>query len=160
MRGERVEKGRTVVLDCAGITLMLTEGKTPPFDLEHLRSQGIEPTTAHIVRVESGIAWRPAFEPFTQQVIEVETPGLYSLHPEDFDCHKDLSTDLPPLTRSGLASVSVTAESRVSMSSTASGTAEDQVAVLIPVVRSWWDNPALAVRRLRNMSHPGAGVPS
>ena len=88
MRGERVEMGRTVVLDCTGITLMLTERKTPPFDLEHLRSQGIEPTTAHIICVKSAIAWRAAFEPFAQQVIEVDTPGLCSLHLEDFDFHK------------------------------------------------------------------------
>lgn len=88
MTGEQIHMGRTVVLQCDGIDLVLMERKTPPFDAEHLRSVGIEPAEAKIIVVKSAIAWRAGFGPLARKVIEVDTPGLCSIHLEDFPFRK------------------------------------------------------------------------
>jgi len=88
MTGERIDMGRTVVVDCQGVDLVLMEKKTPPFDAEHLRSLGIEPAEARIIGVKSAIAWRAAFGPLAKEVIDVDTPGLCTIHLEQFPYHK------------------------------------------------------------------------
>lgn len=88
MTGERIDMGRTVVVDCEGIDLVLMEKKTPPFDSEHLRSVGIEPAEARMIVVKSAIAWRAAFGPLAKGVIDVDTPGLCAIHLEQFPYHK------------------------------------------------------------------------
>lgn len=76
MSGVPVFMGRCAVLEVDGIELLLTERKTSPFDLEQLRSVGIEPTDRHIVVVKAAIAWRAAYEPIAAEIIEVDTPGV------------------------------------------------------------------------------------
>lgn len=88
MTGERIDMGRTVVVDCEGVHLVLMEKKTPPFDAEHLGSLGIEPAEARIIVVKSAIAWRTAFGPLAKEVIEVDTPGLCTIHLEQLPYHK------------------------------------------------------------------------
>jgi microcystin degradation protein MlrC len=88
MTGERMDMGRTVVLDCRGIDLVLMEKKTPPFDAEQLRSIGIEPAEARMIVVKSAIAWRAAFGPLAKQAINVDTPGLCTIHLEQFPYRK------------------------------------------------------------------------
>lgn len=78
MTGAVVEMGRTAVLETDGIQLILTERKTPPFDLEQLRSVGIEPTEQGIIVVKAAIAWRAAYEPIAAEILEVDTPGVTS----------------------------------------------------------------------------------
>lgn len=78
MTGAVVEMGRSAVVDVDGIEVLLTERKTSPFDLEQLRSVGIEPTERRIVVVKAAIAWRAAYEPIAAQIIEVDTPGVTS----------------------------------------------------------------------------------
>lgn len=70
------DMGRTAVLACDGITLMLTERKTPPWNLEQLRSQGIEPTDVRIMVAKGAVAHRAAWGPIAACEIEVDTPGL------------------------------------------------------------------------------------
>ena len=48
--------GQTAVVDAGGVTLVLTERKTMPFDLEQIRSLGIEPAYRHIIVVKAAIA--------------------------------------------------------------------------------------------------------
>jgi len=88
MTGERADMGRTVVLHCEGMNLVLMEKKTPPFDAEHLHSLGIEPSEARIIVVKSAIAWRAAFGSMANEVIDVDTPGLCSIHLEHFPYRK------------------------------------------------------------------------
>jgi len=88
MTGERMDMGRTVVLHCEGMNLVLMEKKTPPFDAEHLRSLGIEPSEARIIVVKSAIAWRAAFGPIAKEVIDADTPGLCTIHLESFPYRK------------------------------------------------------------------------
>src|SRR5690606_6299442 len=61
MTGKRFQMGRTVVLQCGGITLLLSERKVLPFDAQHLRSVGIEPADYKIIVAKSAVAWRAAW---------------------------------------------------------------------------------------------------
>ncbi len=76
MTGQTTRMGKTCVLRCQGVTLALTERKTPPFDAQQLRSLGIEPADQKILVAKSAIAWRAAFGDLAAEVIDVDTPGL------------------------------------------------------------------------------------
>jgi microcystin degradation protein MlrC len=78
MTGATVEMGQTAVVDAGGVALVLTERKTMPFDLEQIRSLGIEPAHCHIIVVKAAIAWRAAYDPIAKEVLEVDTPGVTS----------------------------------------------------------------------------------
>lgn len=88
MTGRAVNMGPTVVLECQGTTLVLTTFKTMPFDLQQLRSLGIEPKDLKIIVVKSAIAWRAAYESIAEEIIEVDTPGLCSPNLRHFDYKK------------------------------------------------------------------------
>ncbi len=68
--------GRTVVLDCDGLDLVLMERKTMPFDAQQLRSLGIEPADKKIIVVKSAIAWQAAYGDIAREIIYVDTPGI------------------------------------------------------------------------------------
>ncbi len=76
MTGQTMHMGRTVVLDCNGIDLVLMERKTLPFDAQQLRSLGIEPADKNIIVVKSAIAWQAAYGDLARAVIYVDTPGI------------------------------------------------------------------------------------
>lgn len=76
MTGMRVNMGRTVVLDCDGVDVVLMERKTMPFDAEQLRSLGIEPAGKKIIVVKSAIAWQAAYGDIAKQTYYVDTPGI------------------------------------------------------------------------------------
>ena len=86
--GRVVDMGHCARLRCGGITLLLTERKTPPGDLEQLRSQGIPPEAQKIIVVKSTIAFRGAYEPIAADIIEVDTPGLCSTRLKAFPYQK------------------------------------------------------------------------
>ncbi len=94
--GRAVEMGRCARLRCGGITLLLTERKTPPGDLEQLRSQGIAPEAQKIIIVKSTIAFRGAYEAIAADIIEVDTPGLCAASLSGFQYQK-LRRPLYPL---------------------------------------------------------------
>jgi microcystin degradation protein MlrC len=78
MTGQQTRMGRTVVLDCDGVGLVLMERKAMPFDAEQLRSLGIEPADLKILAVKSAVAWKAAYGAIARRVIEVDTPGIGS----------------------------------------------------------------------------------
>jgi microcystin degradation protein MlrC len=86
--GTAVEMGRCARLRVGGVTLLLTERKTPPGDLAQLRSQGITPEAQKIIVVKSTIAFRGAYEPIAAQIIEVDTPGLCATSLQNFPYQK------------------------------------------------------------------------
>lgn len=97
MRDGIVENmGRTVVISTAGITLVLTEVKMPPWNLEQLRSVGIAPENAKIIALKSAVAFRAAYEPIAGKIIEVNTPGLSSLDLSRFD-YKHIRRPIYPI---------------------------------------------------------------
>ena len=82
MTGMRINLGRTVVLDCGGIEIMVSEERMEPFDLGVFRHAGIEPTERKYLVVKSRQHFRAAFEPIAKHIVEVAGPGVCS---SDYD---------------------------------------------------------------------------
>ena len=74
--GNTIRMGRTVWLRVDGVNLVLTERKTPPFDLGQLRGAGVIPEKQKMIAVKSAVAYRAAYLPIAQGVIEMDTAGL------------------------------------------------------------------------------------
>jgi len=83
--GVQDDQGRTVVVDTSGVLVVLTERRMPMWNLQQLRALGIEPTRLRIVVVKAAIAYRAAYEPIAQRIIEVDTPGLAAADVHRFD---------------------------------------------------------------------------
>ncbi len=99
MRAGIVENmGRTVVVQSVGVKLVLTEIKMPPWNLEQLRSVGISPEHEKIIALKSAVAFRAAYEPIADRIIEVNTPGLSSVDLTLFD-YKHIRRPIYPLDR-------------------------------------------------------------
>ncbi len=75
MCGDTFDMGRCAVVRYAGITILLTSIKTPPFDLGQWRSQGIEPTKLSVICVKAAVAHRRAYDPIAARMFWVDTPG-------------------------------------------------------------------------------------
>jgi len=75
MSGTHVAMGPCAVVRHAGLTILLTSRKTPPFDLGQYRSQGIEPREFAIIGVKAAVAHRQAYDPIATASYFVDTPG-------------------------------------------------------------------------------------
>lgn len=75
MSGTHIEMGPCAVVRHAGITILLTSRKTPPFDLGQYRSQGIEPRDFALIGVKAAVAHRQAYDPIATASHWVDTPG-------------------------------------------------------------------------------------
>ena len=75
MSGTHIEMGPCAVVRHAGLTILLTSRKTPPFDLGQYRSQGIEPCEFAIIGVKAAVAHRQAYDPIAAASYLVDTPG-------------------------------------------------------------------------------------
>jgi len=75
MCGDRFDMGPSAVVRHAGITILLTSIKTPPFDLGQWRNQGIEPTKLSVIAVKAAVAHRRAYDPIAARMFWVDTPG-------------------------------------------------------------------------------------
>jgi microcystin degradation protein MlrC len=87
--------GRTAVVESGGIKIVLTEIKMPPWNLEQLRSVGIEPQNEKIIALKSAVAFRAAYEPIAAEIIEVNSPGLSAVDLNLFD-YKHIRNPLFP----------------------------------------------------------------
>lgn len=76
--GDTIQMGRTVWLRVQGVNIILTEQKTPPFDLAQLRGVGVIPEAQKMIVVKSAVAYRAAYLPIAAGVIEMDTAGLCS----------------------------------------------------------------------------------
>jgi microcystin degradation protein MlrC len=79
--------GRTAVIDVNGVDVILTERSHAPNDPEIYRRNGIEPTDKKILVLKSRGHFRAAYEPFSKQILEVDTPGLTTPNLEWFTYH-------------------------------------------------------------------------
>ena len=75
MCGDAFDMGDCAVVRHAGITILLTSVKTPPFDLGQWRSQGVEPTSLNVIGVKAAVAHRRAYDPIAARMLWVDTPG-------------------------------------------------------------------------------------
>ncbi len=73
--GDQFDMGPSAVLKYAGLTILLTTNKTPPFDLGQWRSQGIEPTELDVIVVKAAVAHRRVYDPIAARMWWVDTPG-------------------------------------------------------------------------------------
>ena len=78
------DMGPSAEVTSNGITILLTSRKMPMWNLQQLRSCGIEPTTANIIVAKAAIAHRAAYLPIAAENIEVNTPGITSVNPQAF----------------------------------------------------------------------------
>jgi microcystin degradation protein MlrC len=92
------DMGRTAVLDVDGLTLVLTERKLPQWNLEQLRSVGVEPSRQRAIVCKGAVAHRAAYEPIACRMIEVETPGSCAGDVRRFEYH-NIRRPLFPLDR-------------------------------------------------------------
>lgn len=76
MTGFVSRMGLTAIVDTGGTKVVLTSLRTMPFDIEQLRSVGIEPGEQRVLVVKSAIAWRAAYGSVARTVATVDTPGI------------------------------------------------------------------------------------
>jgi microcystin degradation protein MlrC len=82
------DMGRTAVLEVSGLTLVLTERRLAMWNLEQLRSLGIEPSRQRIIVCKGAIAHRAAYGSIASAMIEVETPGACAGDIRRFEYHQ------------------------------------------------------------------------
>lgn len=75
MSGLAIEMGDCAVVRHAGVTILLTSRRTPPFDLGQWRSQGIIPEQLAVIGVKAAVAHRRVYNPIASAHYAVETPG-------------------------------------------------------------------------------------
>ncbi len=75
MCGVQIDMGPCAVVQHAGIRVLLTSRKTPPFDLGQLRSQGIIPEELSVIGVKAAVAHRQAYDPIAKHSHTVNTLG-------------------------------------------------------------------------------------
>ncbi len=75
MCGDVFDMGPCAVVKHAGITILISSVKTPPFDLGQWRSQGIEPTALSFIGVKAAVAHRRAYDKIAARMLWVDTPG-------------------------------------------------------------------------------------
>lgn len=73
--GARFDMGACAVVRSAGVTILLTSRRTPPFDLGQYRSQGIQPEQFAWIGVKAAVAHRRAYDPIASASYFVDTPG-------------------------------------------------------------------------------------
>ena len=87
-QGRSIDMGPSAVVRHAGITILLTSRKTPPFDLGQLRSQGIEPRDMRVIGVKAAVAHRRAYDPIAKASFTVSTPGPCTSEPSRLPYHR------------------------------------------------------------------------
>jgi microcystin degradation protein MlrC len=75
MCGDAFDMGRCAVVKHAGLTILITSIKTPPFDLGQWHSQGIEIEKMSVVAVKAAVAHRRAYDKIAARMLWVDTPG-------------------------------------------------------------------------------------
>lgn len=95
-RGRHIEMGPCAVVRYAGITILLTSKKTPPFDLGQWRSQGIDPESFSVIAVKAAVAHRQVYDPISTKSYFVDTAGPCSSNVFSFD-YKQLLRPVWPL---------------------------------------------------------------
>lgn len=81
MTGMAAEMGKTAVVELErgdGSLVVLTVQRVPPWDINHVRTLGIDPASFDFIVVKAAVAWRTAFGELAAISIEVDTPGCSS----------------------------------------------------------------------------------
>lgn len=95
LTGDFFDMGPCAVVRHAGLALLLTSIKTPPFDLGQWRSQGIEPASLSFIAVKAAVAHRRAYDGIAARMLWVDTPGPCSSRLDRLP-YRHLPEDLRP----------------------------------------------------------------
>lgn len=74
--GARVRMGRTAVLDTGRVQVVVSEGRSEPFDLGVFTHCGIDPRKKRYVLIKSRQHFRAGFEPIARHIIECQGLGV------------------------------------------------------------------------------------
>jgi microcystin degradation protein MlrC len=74
-RGSRIEMGLSVVVESAGIILLLTSRPTAPMDLGQWRCAGLDPECFRFIGIKAAVAHRRAYDLIARSSYTVATPG-------------------------------------------------------------------------------------
>lgn len=80
-QGMKAYMGESAVIELAHdeqSVVLLTSERVAPWDVNHVRSAGIDPADFDFIVVKASVAWRTAFGDIAKQAIEVDTPGSCS----------------------------------------------------------------------------------
>jgi len=77
-RGVTFRRGRTVVLQCGTIYIVVMEQPVIQWDTAFYRSLGLDPAEAQIVVVKSPAGFRAAYAPFAATIMILDAPGVCS----------------------------------------------------------------------------------
>lgn len=75
--GMPVAMGRTAVFVVDDVEVVLTERRVQPYDMEALRSVGIEPTERLIIGLKSAVHFRADYGRIAHAIYDLATPGVH-----------------------------------------------------------------------------------
>jgi microcystin degradation protein MlrC len=79
------DQGLTAVIETdRGDTIICNSNRHAPFSLGQLTSLGLDPSRSQIIIVKAAVAFRAAYEPIANSILEVDTPGLTAGNPKRF----------------------------------------------------------------------------
>lgn len=81
MTGQVFSMGGTAVLEIGGVRVVAMSRATPPFHLEQLTTNGIDPAAASVVALKGAVAWRDPYKDVMRSFIEVDSPGCCPADP-------------------------------------------------------------------------------
>lgn len=95
MTGMKASMGVTAVIELTDLesTIVLTEKRVAPWDVNHVRSVGIDPEMYNVIVVKASVAWRTAFGDIVKDAFELDTPGACSSNLSHFD-YKNLPANI------------------------------------------------------------------
>jgi microcystin degradation protein MlrC len=76
--GTRVRMGRTAVLDTGAMQIVVSEGRSEPFDLGVFTHCGIDPRRKRYVLIKSRQHFRAGFEPIARHIVLCDGDGVTS----------------------------------------------------------------------------------
>ncbi len=76
--GTRVRMGRTAVLDTGAVQIVVSEGRSEPFDLGVFTHCGIDPRRKRYVLIKSRQHFRAGFEPIARHIVLCDGDGVTS----------------------------------------------------------------------------------
>ncbi len=76
--GMPVAMGRTAVFVVGGVEVIMTEHRAQPFDMQAVRSVGIEPTDRLIIGLKSAVHFRADYQNIATSIHDLSTPGIHN----------------------------------------------------------------------------------
>lgn len=86
-------KSAVIELDDRQSVILLTEERVAPWDINHVRSVGIDPEEFDLIIVKAAVAWRTAFGEIARHAVEIDTPGCCSSNLSHFT-YRNLPTTM------------------------------------------------------------------